>query len=364
MSPRQRLSSERGFSLLELLVSTAIMMVVTGAIFAMVNPSQGTAKAQPEASDIQQRMRVGSDTLFKELMMAGAGPYFGARTGSLLNFFAPVMPRRLGYEAPDDTRTAFSDRVTLAYIPNSYSQTTIEQAMPPTSAEMKVTYPPNCQVPKTLCGFEIGMTVIIFDNTGHWDTFTLTQVQDAAGHLQHHGQQLNYTYAAGSTVTVAVSYTYFRDASTNQLMRYDGYKTTVPIVDNVVDLKFEYFGDPAPPTKPDPGVGGEANCLYDAMHNLVGLPTLTADEGSLAILPLAQLKDGPWCGAGDNEFDADLLRVRKVRVTLRMQASDAAVRGTNPLLFLNPGRAKQSMAMIPDYVVRFDVTPRNMNLIR
>ena len=364
MSPRQRLSSERGFSMLELLVSTAIMMVVTGAIFAMVNPSQGTAKAQPEVSDIQQRMRVGSDTLFKELMMAGAGPYFGARTGSLLNFFAPIMPRRLGFEAADDTRTAFSDRLTLSYIPNSYSQTTIEQAMPPNSVEMKVTYPPNCQVPKTLCGFEIGMTVIIFDNTGHWDTFTLTQVQDDAGHLQHRGQQLNYTYVAGSTVTVAVSYTYFRDANTNQLMRYDGYQTTVPIVDNVVDLKFEYFGDPAPPTKPDPGIGGGANCLYDAMHNLVGLPTLTADEGSLAILPLDQLKDGPWCGGGDNEFDADLLRVRKVRVTLRMQASDASLRGTNPLLFLNPGRAKQSMAMIPDYVVRFDITPRNMNLVR
>ena len=190
MSPRQRLSSERGFSLLELLVSTAIMMVVTGAIFAMVNPSQGTAKAQPEVSDIQQRMRVGSDTLFKELMMAGAGPYFGARTGSLLNFFAPVMPRRLGFEGADDTRTAFSDRLTLSYIPNSYSQTTIEQAMPPNSVEMKVTYPPNCQVPKTLCGFEIGMTVIIFDNTGHWDTFTLTQVQDDAGHLQHRGQRV------------------------------------------------------------------------------------------------------------------------------------------------------------------------------
>jgi hypothetical protein len=208
------------------------------------------------------------------------------------------------------------------------------------------------------------MTVIIFDNTGHWDTFTLTQVQDAAGHLQHHGQQLNYTYEAGSTITVAVSYTYFRDANTNQLMRYDGYQTTTPIVDNVVDLKFEYFGDPAPPTKPDPGVGGAANCLYDAMHNLVGLPTLTADEGSLVILPLEQLKDGPWCGGGDNEFDADLLRVRKVRVTLRMQASDVSVRGTNPLLFLNPGRARQSMAMVPDYVVRFDITPRNMNLVR
>ena len=364
MSLRQRLWSERGFSLLELLVATAIMMVVTGTIFSMVNPSHGTAKSQPEVADLQQRMRIGSDTLFKELMMSGAGPYFGDRTGSLLQFFAPLMPRRMGLINPDAKTVYRSDTITLSYIPNSYSQTTIERAMPPTSSELKVTYPPNCQVPKELCGFEEGMTVIIFDNTGHFDTFTITEVQDAAGHLQHRGQQLNYTYEAGSTITQVVSNTYYRNAATNQLMRYDGSNTEVAIVDNVVDLKFEYFGDPESPTKPDPGVAGGANCLYDAMHNLVALPTLDADEGSLAILKPSQLTDGPWCGGGDTEFDADLLRIRKVRVTLRMQASDASLRGTNALLFLNPGRARQSMTMVPDYVMRFDITPRNLNLIR
>jgi hypothetical protein len=208
------------------------------------------------------------------------------------------------------------------------------------------------------------MTVIIFDNTGHFDTFTITQVQDSAGHLQHRGQQLNHTYAEGSTITQVVSNTYYRNAATNQLVRYDGANTEIPIVDNVVDLRFDYFGDPASPTKPDPGVAGGANCLYDAMHNLVGLPTLDADEGSLAILKPADLIDGPWCGGGDTEFDADLLRIRKVRVTLRMQASTATLRGSNPLLFMNPGRATQSMTMVPDYIVRFDVTPRNLNLIR
>ena len=72
-----RLKSQAGYSLVELMVSTAIMMVVTGAIFSLVNPSQGSARTQPEISDLQQRMRIGSDTLFKELMMTGAGPYFG-----------------------------------------------------------------------------------------------------------------------------------------------------------------------------------------------------------------------------------------------------------------------------------------------
>ena len=359
-----RLKSQAGYSLVELLVSTAIMMVVTGAIFGLVNPSQGTARTQPEVSDLQQRMRIGSDTIFKELMMAGAGPYFGSRTGSLAQFFAPIMPRRLGLLNPDAKTVFREDTITLAYIPNSYSQTTIESDMPQPSSELKVTYPPNCPAAKQLCGFEENMTVIIFDATGHYDTFTITQVQDDAGHLQHRGQELNYTYQAGATITQVISNTYYRNAATNQLMRYDGGNIDTPIVDNVVDLKFEYFGDPVSPTKPDPGAGNGANCLYDAMHNFVPLPTLTADEGSLAILTAAQLTDGPWCGSGDSEFDADLLRIRKVRVTLRMQAAQASLRGTNTQLFMNPGRSKDSAGMVPDYFVRFDISPRNLNLIR
>ena len=359
-----RLESQAGYSIVELLVSTAIMMVVTGAIFGLVNPSQGSARTQPEVSDLQQRMRIGSDTVFKELMMSGAGPYFGSRTGSLTQFFAPIMPRRLGLINPDAKTVFREDTITLAYIPNSYSQTTIESPMPPQSAELKVTYPPNCPQAKELCGFEEGMTVIIFDNTGHFDTFTITQVQDSAGHLQHRGQDLNYTYQAGATITQVVSNTYYRKTATNQLMRYDGANSEVPIVDNVVDLKFEYFGDPVSPTQPDPGAGNGANCLYDAMHNFKPLPTLPADEGSLAILKGSQLTDGPWCGSGDSEFDADLLRIRKVRVTLRLQVAQASLRGSNTLLFKNPGASKASASMVPDYFVRFDVTPRNLNLIR
>ena len=93
--------------------------------------------------------------------------------------------------------------------------------MPPQSAELKVTYPPNCQVPRDLCGFEVGMTVLIFDDTGHFDTFTLTQVQNDAAHVQHRGQGLT-TATARSTITQAVSNTYYRNAATNQLMVYDG----------------------------------------------------------------------------------------------------------------------------------------------
>jgi hypothetical protein len=146
-------------------------------------------------------------------------------------------------------------------------------------------------------------------------------------------------------------------------MRYDGYTEEIPLVDNVVDLKFEYFGDPNPPMQPKPPAGQE-NCLYDAAGNYVNLPTLTPDEGSLARLTPDMLKDGPMCGGGNNAFDADLLRIRKVRVTMRVQAANPSLRGSDTTLFKNPGTSRGGEKFVPDYTISFEVSPRNLNLAR
>lgn len=375
-------ADERGFSLVEMLISTAIMLTVTGAIFSLMNPAQGSAQAQPEVADMQQRMRVANETLFKELVIAGAGPYQGATSGSLVNYFAPILPRRTGATAPDTKTTVRTDAITLTYVPNSYSQTTISAAMPNVSAELKVNQPNNCPS-ATLCGFTEGLEIVIFDPiSGSYDAFTVTQVQAAAGHLQHRGQQFSRAYEAGSIITQMESNTYFLDRSAKKLMRDDGAgnpASIVPLVDNVVDLRFDYFGDINPPKVPKPPTG-VANCLYaaDGTYDSARLPALTADEGSLVRLTEAMLKDGPWCGGGTNEFDADLLRVRKVRVMLRVQAANQALRGKDPGgaavgscnaapyagLFMCPGAAPGGERFIPDYTVTFDVTPRNLNLTR
>jgi hypothetical protein len=204
--------------------------------------------------------------------------------------------------------------------------------------------------------------------------FTITQVQDAAAHLQHKGQDLSIPYEVGASVTQIVSNTYYwcspindrpcpEDPSAWQLRLYDGYSRDVALVDNVVDLQFEYFGDPNPPLNPKPKAG-VANCLYDGLGNYIGPGVLPTTDGSLAQLPLSILSDGPWCGGGNNMFDADLLRIRKMRVTLRVQVSDVALRGTNTSMWRNPGTAAGGTRAVADYTVAFDVTPRNLNLAR
>jgi hypothetical protein len=355
---------DAGFSLAEALISLVLMLVVTGAAFSLVTPGTTTAQTQPEAMDMQQRARIGTDMVSRDLFMAGAGVYAGPSTGALTNFFAPIIPRKMGLQNADLFSVVRSDAVTIAYIPNSYSQTTIRDDMPVPSAELKVEDMPNCPQGEELCGFKVGMTVLIFDEMGHFDFFTITQVQSSAGHLQHRQQNnLSYAYQAGAVITQADSHTYYLDPVNRQLRHYDGYQTDVPVIDNVVGVLFEYMGDPAPPIapKPPPGI---ANCLYDAAGNLSsGLGTLATQGGSLAPLPLTMLNDGPWCGSGDNQFDADLLRIRKVRVTLRVQAGNDMLRGTSSD-FVVSGKSLNAAKRLSDYSVRFEITPRNMNLGR
>ena len=59
-----RKRGDRGFTVLELMIAMSIILVVTGVIFSLISPSQGSFRVQPEVADMQQRMRVAADILY------------------------------------------------------------------------------------------------------------------------------------------------------------------------------------------------------------------------------------------------------------------------------------------------------------
>jgi prepilin-type N-terminal cleavage/methylation domain-containing protein len=385
-----------GFTLIEMLIAMMIMVVVTGAIFSVMNPSLGTFQAQPEAADMQQRLRVGVDVLNKDLMMAGAGTYSGAAVGTLINYFAPILPYRTGAQNPDPPGIFRTDAITLLYVPATAAQTTIRDPMPNVSAEIKVNEQPGCPSGDELCGFETGMTVLIFDESGSWETFTITHVQTSALHLQHRDQRFQKAYGTGSYIAQIQTHTYYLRADTAtetyQLRHYDGYQSDLPVVDDVVDLQFEYFGDSLPPMLRRPvtdptgpwtsygpkppalgmsystewGSGG--NCVFTVQggQHEPRLATLGTAPGNLVPLPAGMLTDGPWCPDSSTplRYDADLLRIRKVRVTLRVQATSKMLRGPAGVLFTRGGTSNSAQRFLPDQELRFEVSPRNVNLGR
>jgi hypothetical protein len=187
-------------------------------------------------------------------------------------------------------------------------------------------------------------------------------------------------------------YHYVDEATkTYQLRYFDGYINDVPVVDNVVKLQFKYFGEPQPPqltgkpltVNPGPwttygpvppplgtsknGWPAGENCVFQVQGG-VQVPRLPVlGDGSLGQVELTQnmLTDGPWCPKnGQNQkFDADLLRIRRVQVTIRVQAALSTMRGPAGTLFMKGGTGDGSQ-LIPDQEITFDVTPRNMNLGR
>jgi type II secretory pathway pseudopilin PulG len=403
------IKSQRGFTIVEVLVTTVIMMAVTGGIFALLDPAQGVYRAQPEVSDMQQRLRVATTTMTDDLVMAGAGTYLGSGSGTLLNFFAPIQPVRLGTtgSGPDagifyhkNAVTGLNDALTVMYVPQTASQCSIADPMPQPSSEIKVNAQPGCPAGDELCGFEEGMRVVIFDDTGAWDPFTVTQVQTAAKHLQHNQDEFSKRYQPGAQITQIAMHTYYlltdTTTETYQLRHYNGFDRDESLAENVVGMSFEYWGDPRPPTLLKPvlpgiadqytnygpkppvlGVDNDPDDEYPAGENCIfqvgasgthvsALPDLAPNSQALQLLTEAMLIDGPWCPtlASPTRFDADLLRVRKVGVRLRVQVASAMLRGPAGALFTRAGTSPGGARFVPDQEVRFDVTPRNMNFGR
>ena len=189
----------RGFSFVELVVSMAIVLAVTGGMFGVISSIRGVLEIDLERADMQQRARMSADSLFRDLVMAGAGAYAPA-----------VAPYRRGASNPDAPGSAFADRISVVYAP-----------------------------------------------------------PDAAA-----GERLTLTYALRLDA-----------AGIQQLTRYDGASTELPLVDHVSEVRFEYFDSAGQP------------------------------------LTLDRFTDGPWVpnAVAPERYDVDLGAIRRVRAFLRVR---------------------------------------------
>ena len=274
----------RGFSIIELLIAVAITLVVAGAILGLTGPAYAMFQTAVERNDMQQRLRIGIEAIAKDLIMAG----MPGRT------FAAVVPRRRGLRSPDPPDVFFDDRMSVMYVPPAAATTTLSAD---TASTVAVPVQPqrNCPIADPLCGFHANQLVSVFDGAGAHDEFRIIAIQDNPPALVGNGTPLSAPYSAGAIVSEIVAATY--SLQRDQLMRYDGSQTDSPIADDVVRLRFQYF-----------------------------------DRSGSSLIPL----DEP-------RFDADLLRIRLVRVTLHVRASRTFI-----------------FTRIPDLEISFDVAPRNL----
>jgi hypothetical protein len=357
-TPREHSASQRGYVLVEMLIAAAIGCALLGVLLRFAVSAQTSVAVQGEVVDQQQRLRVAVESMRHDLLLAGAGPSRGVARGPLVNVFPPIIPARLGLVDGDAELSFHDDRLSIMYVPDTRAQTALIAAMPGSSSPLAIDgTAPGC--PATgACDFAPGDNAVIFEPGGAGgahETFTVSTI-DAAMNTLTPSAPLSRAYGGGSRVAVIVQRIYHFDRAGKRLMVYDGVRSDVPLVDHVVDLRFAFYGDPrAEAVKPPPP--GASNCAY------AGSPpvALLANLGGTAPKPLigSQLTDGPVCGQAPNRFDADLLRIRRVVFTIRLEAESAEFRGAGPG-FSTPGFSRAATKDVPDLQTTIEVAPRNM----
>ena len=390
-------AEDAGVTLVEMTISMAVTLIVAAALLALVTTVRTTTAAQGEAVDLQQRLRAALHLMADDLLNAGAGPDRTSMAGPLVQTFPPIVPYRRG-QVGDDARVGVwfrPDVLSVAYVGSSAPQAAVATASD-LGGRLRVELLPNCGpvAPVAVCGFVERMRVMLLEPSGAHDLLTVEAVAGATLELSYRGR-LSSAYASGTAVLAhAVTHTYAvrPDPGTSipQLTQYDGFLTERPVVDHVVGLSFEYLGEPDPPrlrAGADPGVtpppwttygpapppvgiddasttwGAGENCTFivrDGVHE----PRLAAlgPPGDLVPLPPSLLGDGPWCpdAAAPGLFDADLLRVRQVRIRVRAEAGARAMRGSRGALFWRAGVASHAAVLLPDHEAVLDIVPRNL----
>jgi hypothetical protein len=387
------LNAARGFTLAELLIAGTLVLLLMTGLAAVVDPGHATSRAQAAATDIRQRLRAASEALSADLRSAGSGPVNGV-FGRALGTVAPcVLPFRAGLHG-DPAGTVRTDGVSL--VTSAGAAGTLADAYVPGVGIALIKTAPGCPVGDESCGLRQGTAVLLVDGRGQSDLFTVATVTGGSLGLEPRGSVSGRMFPPGAQVVpVAVAAYYVRQGSASdgtQLMSGDGGQSDLPLVDHLVGVVIEYFGDPTPPRvlpagapnrtvtygpAPPPAAEDDPRDAWPPGENctvaiagtaqvgrLLALPA--GAPGGLVPLPASLLADGPWCpdGSAPNRYDADLLRVRAVRVTIRAEAATAAARGADPRLFAHPGSSRDRSGAAADQVVVFDVVPRALHVGR
>lgn len=306
------MTRDSGFSVVELLVASAIVFALGGAFLGLLHDGLAATPVIEETTDLHQRMRVAADAVAAELRAAGAG----TSSGPLTRYFAAVDPRRMSEPAG----SAASDVVTLRYVTAAGAAGRLAQPLAPDNSVALIDAA-GCPAGTVACGFVAGTMAVVFDTAGHADFVEVEGVGPGALTIRNPFGARVATYPAGAEIAEATQVTYAFDAAARQLRRAEGGGSFV-LADNVARVDFDYFAD------------------------------------QMTQISIDQFSDGPFVGAGATMFDADLLRVRTVRATLRFETGVDRMRGTDTRLFVRPGTAT-GRRVIPDLVVGVDITLRN-----
>ncbi len=130
---KKYIEKTRGITLIELMIVLVILSLVMMSIFSLYFTHQRTAYTQDEVVEVQQNLRIGMDSITRDIRMAGfLIPYNTTPVSAVNNNSGIVQP----LPAPDNVN---SDAITVTTA--SASATVARISQPPAGAVFTVDYP-------------------------------------------------------------------------------------------------------------------------------------------------------------------------------------------------------------------------------
>ncbi len=244
------MSTRGGFTLAELLIAGALVLLLMAGLAAVVDPSHAAARAQAAATDVRLRLRAASEAMTAELHGAGGGPASGVYGRPLGGFAPAVLPLRLGSRG-DPPGIARPDALTVIATAGVGAAAELATVFVPGVGAAQIVASPGCPSGDPACGVRVGVSVVIVDEHGQWDLFTVATVTGASLELLPRGAISGRPFPAGSRLVPVNVVCFFLRPGTAaeglQLMTGDGDQWDLPLVDHLTGLTFDLLGDPSPP---------------------------------------------------------------------------------------------------------------------
>src|SRR4029077_20472038 len=127
--------SQRGFTLTEILVTTAIFAIIMLAALAVYDRSNQTFKQGTESADLQQSTRIGFDKLISDVRMAGVDYSRGGIPTE--TWQAPQPDEQIEYAGP----TALVFRANFNYNSSSANGNGLEPTLEPVNVQGQTIFP-------------------------------------------------------------------------------------------------------------------------------------------------------------------------------------------------------------------------------
>lgn len=372
--------TDRGFTLVELLLATVITLLVVGAGLAMAGAARWSLAVEPATIDTFRRAREGVMALADAIADAGGGVAMGDGSWALDQTLPVVRPLTALDGSPGARFTAIG---LLRTVPGAVGRLALAHTGPGGSLTLDRAAP--CPRSTPVCGFRVDDVAVVFDGRGRFDVFQISAVSDALARLTPPAA-LSRAYGEGAWVVAARAdrFGLVRQVDGSQtLTRLTFAGASEPLVDGVVDLEVVPWGRPDVPGLRDadegPGLASwglmpppadeadDDEVFADGEHCMVyrsgGRPRsrlsarVPGAEGLARLAPF-DFADGPWCpleGAAA-AFDADLLRVQRIDIRMRVEVLSAEFRGPAGRLFARGGTATLAAPRwIQDRIIAFSV---------